>query len=194
MLYVETTSNPVRVERDVKDGAVVHCPGSWTFQVPNQSSESLIFLLMKRIIFGPNRAIGRCSLPLDWFPPNRVVREWFPMTATAGGETGAVKTMLLLDVHIAERKAKRFKAPFATLRIVPTWIRPVDEGTECPAPPQVIFVLQPGEMPPGAVPCPVQQSFGEGRNAAGLYDQEYYPSVGVTPLSGGSAPYGAEFM
>jgi hypothetical protein len=181
MLYGETTSNPMRVSHDVKHGHIARCVRPWRFSIPHQAGESLVFLFMRRIVFGPNRLLGRCTLPLDWFPPNQVVREWFPMTDTYAPGTAPVKTMLLLDVHIDELKAGKFKAPFATLRIVPTWVRPADEGTECPAPPQVIFVL-----PPGAVQFPAaQESRGSSwaaPQAAGSSGQAFYPSVGVTPL------------
>jgi hypothetical protein len=118
---------------------------------------------------------------------NRVVREWFPMTDSAGPESGPVKTMLLLDVHIDDRKAGKFKAAFATLRIVPTWVRPPDDDAECPAPPQMIFVLQ-EPLPPTAFPIAPQPGGWAVPHTSGLYDQAFYPSVDVTALSRGAMP------
>jgi hypothetical protein len=141
LLYSETNSNPTLLERQITSGRVFHFSTPWVFTIPRQITESVSFLLMKRIIFGPNRLIGRCTLPLDWFPTNHVVREWFPMTNGYGPDGAPTKAMLLLDVHVDARGAQPFRAAFSNLRVIPTWTRPLDDRTECPAPPQVIFVV-----------------------------------------------------
>jgi hypothetical protein len=114
---------------------------SWNFTVQHQHNENIILTLTKRIIFGPNRVLSRCSLPLEWFPTNCVVREWFPMTAGSSDGYSATKTMIRLDIHVNDRRAGKFKAAFANLRVIPNWPRPLDAHVNPPAPPQVVFVV-----------------------------------------------------
>jgi hypothetical protein len=115
--------------------------------------------------------------------------------------------MLLLDVHVDARRAGRFKAAFSNLRVVPTWPRPVDDRTECPAPPQVIFVVPEtdgrdatryapvatiqyptAEMLAGRPPAPEYHTTQPGWSSV-AYGQQglpYYPSVGITAVRGPS--------
>jgi hypothetical protein len=201
-LFADASCDAARHLRKVKKQHVLQCTAPWTFKVPHQANEQINMLLMKRIVFGPNRAIGRCVLPLDWFPTNRVVREWFPMTFDASAPTD-VTTWLLLDVHVEDRKIPKFQAAFANLRIIPTWPRPVDSNVECIAPPQVVFVLPQqtadGEMqyaPVAVAQYPSPEVFQTAGVSGQTYDStaawlpvpgEYsYPSVRLTLGSGGS--------
>jgi hypothetical protein len=157
-------------------------------------------LLMKRIAFGPNRMVGRCGLPLDWFPTNRIVREWFPMTLQACSPFGEIKTWVLLDVHVEDRKVPKFKTAFANLRVIPNWRRPADADAECVAPPQVVFVI-PQHGDGGVVwyrtVGTAQYASPELVQGAGNPTQEmnctlgqpeyYYPSVGVISHSEGGS-------
>ncbi|KAK8896123.1 hypothetical protein M9Y10_014016 [Tritrichomonas musculus] len=85
--------------------------------------------------------LGRVVLPLDWFPTNHVVREWFPISKKA---RGVCDTMILLDVHVDSRNVQPFMAPFATLKVVPSWQRPtLCENSEIVVNPPVIYVISP---------------------------------------------------
>jgi hypothetical protein len=140
-LYAETTSSPTRERRNVKGNAVLTGSASWTMTVPRQTNEQIGLMLTKRIIFGSNRVIGRCVLPLEWFPTNHVLREWFPMTADGSMTCPNPKAHVLLDVHVEHRGVGKFRAAFSTLRVIPSWSKPANADVECPAPPQVVFVV-----------------------------------------------------
>jgi hypothetical protein len=196
MLYADCSSSPLREKRNVSKSGILYCKKSWTFKIPHQANEEINLFLMKRIIFSPNRAIGHCSLPLDWFPTNRVVRDWFPI-AKESGAAPEYKTWLLLDVHVEGRKVAKFKAAFSNLRVIPTWPRPVDPIVECPTPPQVVFVLPQsdpgGEIqytPVGCAQYPSLTMFQPGLNSSsGGWPSTpgssgcFYPSVDVLPLN-----------
>jgi hypothetical protein len=181
MLDGVTTSNLIPVSHDIDGPGLLRCKRIWQFAVARQDGECLTLLLVKRIVFAPNRALGRCSLPLDWFASDRLTREWFPLTNTDGG--AGLKAMLLLDVHIATAPVKPFSAPFSSLRVVPTWARPVEAYAECPAPPQLIFVVPHGMAPESSLRCPtvelVPRDGGWGQS-----NGAFYPSVEITGLAG----------
>jgi hypothetical protein len=113
--------------------------------------------------------------------------------------------MLCLDVHVDARGAGKFKAAFSNLRIVPTWAKPGNVRTECPAPPQVIFVVPQREgedviryapvatiqyptraMLAPANPFPVQRQQPQVQVQPQAHPESqtvFYPSVGITDLS-----------
>jgi hypothetical protein len=139
MIYSQMTSDPKRVKRDVNGSRLyLHCTKSMKFNVQPTPDNSISFWLVRHAYFGRGKTLGRCAIPLDWFPAERVVREWFPLLET---DTAFTKTTLLLDVHITHANAKPFSATFARLNCIPTWPRPVDEFVEFREP-QVIFVVQ----------------------------------------------------
>jgi hypothetical protein len=188
-LYAETTSNRSQVKRRLS-GPLLHSDGSWHFRVPRLTGESLSLLLMKRILFGSNRNVARLILPLEWFPTNRMVREWFQMTNLYGRDGAPEKATILLDVHPEAHGAAPFQAAFSNLRIIPTWPRPEESARECPAPPQVIFVVAEedrGEthyVAVGTMQYPTQQMLRGSMPPEQYYSQNYYPSVGIASLSG----------
>jgi hypothetical protein len=63
-----------------------------------------------------------------------MVREGDP----SGSDIGAT---LQIDVHVDTRRAEEFMVAFSNLRVIPTWPRPPDREIDCPAPPQVIYVV-----------------------------------------------------
>jgi hypothetical protein len=196
VLYADCSLSSSRQQRKVSKNGVLYCKQSWTFKIPYQGNGQLNLLLMKRIIFSSSHAIGRCSLPLEWFPTNHVVRDWFPMTLESGVPT-EYKTWLLLDVHVEDRKVAEFKAPFSNLRVIPTWIRPTNPNVECAAPPQIMLVL-PQSGPEGGIQyAPVARaqyqslsmfqpginSSAEGWSSPPGSVGYFYPSVDILPLN-----------
>lgn len=84
--------------------------------------------------------IGQVVLPLEWFPTNHMVREWFPIQKSGEFQGG----MILLDIHIDSRNVQPFMAPFAALRVFPCWERPTfSENSEIPVIPPVVYVMAP---------------------------------------------------
>jgi hypothetical protein len=55
--------------------------------------------------------------PLDWFPTNCVVREWFPMATDSSEGYSSAKTMIRLDIRVNDRRAGKFQAAFSNLRV-----------------------------------------------------------------------------
>jgi hypothetical protein len=148
----ETRSSKRPLESKVQGGTFLKAAGSWKFSIPSQTSEMLSIILTKRRIFSRNKVVGRCVLPLAWFPTNYVVREWFPMINDLDPPGTDATTMILLDVHVDTRRCRRFRAAFSNLRVIPTWHRPAGQFSECPAPPQVIYVIQEPNLAPGEPP------------------------------------------
>jgi hypothetical protein len=66
-----------------------------------------------------------------------------------------VGTFVILDVHLASNRVREFQASFAPLRVIPTWVRPVEQFTECPPPLQTIAVVNCPFAPPNADPARV---------------------------------------
>jgi hypothetical protein len=155
MIYSQLTSDPKRVKRDVRGGRLdLNCAKSMRFHITATPDNSINFWLVKHAYFGRSKTLGRCTIPLDWFPVERVVREWFPLIET---DTKFTKTTLLLDVHVASANARPFKATFARLNVIPTWPRPVDEFVEFREQ-QVIFVVQGQPEASQVVPEPFSSS------------------------------------
>jgi hypothetical protein len=183
-----TCKKPVRL--DVQGDALLTVESHWKFSISSQSAETLSLELRKRCLLRSDKLVGKCILPLAWFPTNHVVREWFPMTLENQTEGLDAKTMILLDVHVDAQGAKKFKAAFSNLRVIPTWMRPADQFSECPAPPQVIFVIQehgasqasgeqPRYVPVGSAQYPSVETLQSGGYIANVSSNEqgrqYYP-------------------
>jgi hypothetical protein len=133
----------------------LRCESCWTFSLPQPEDDELNLTLERRNLFSANETLASCSLPISWFPVDRVVRDWFPMTEASGRTEEAPRTMILLDVHLDSRKAKQFRAGFAPLKFIATWKRPINEFTECPAIAQILVVVpmpQGPQVPYGAPP------------------------------------------
>jgi hypothetical protein len=120
------------------------------------------------------------------------------MTLDASAQAD-VTTWVLLDVHVEDRRVTKFQAAFANLRVIPTWPRPADANAECPAPPQLVFVLeqrtpdgQTQYSPVGAAQYPSPQVFQTADIPGQSYDSgaawlpfpadASYPSVRLSPL------------
>jgi hypothetical protein len=151
-LSAETRTSKRPLESKVTGQTFLKASGHWKFSIPSQTSEALSIILTKRRIFSRNKVVGRCILPLSWFHTNYVVREWFPMVNDLDPPGSDPTTMILLDVHVDTKSCRRFRSAFSNLRVIPTWNRPNDQFSECPAPPQVIYVIQEPGTPPGQPP------------------------------------------
>jgi hypothetical protein len=151
-VFGESSSSKKELRSPVVGDRLLKCEGFWTFDLAERADESLTITLQKRNIFSPNKVVGTAIIPLEWFPPNKVVREWFPLVEDSQPQGTDSPNMILLDVHLDSKASKRFKSVYSHLRVIPTWHRPVDELAECPAPPQVIYVIQDGFTPGNANP------------------------------------------
>jgi hypothetical protein len=149
LLFFESRSTPKAFRGDVRGEGFLQCDGTWKFHVLNQSSEFLAISLKRRHFFTADDAVAKCTLPLTWFPTNCMVREWFPMVRENDPSSTDIRAMIHLEVHVETRGAEPFMVAFSNLRVVPTWPRPNDPGEECPAPPQVVYVVAENPTEPG---------------------------------------------
>ena len=132
------------------------CSETWLLQFPdpeaveNTSQElagqSFHITLRKRRVFRKNETLAYVTLPLCWFPQNKVVREWFPM------RTKLASAMILLDVHADTKGVQPFEAPFAQLTVLPAWSRPIDRYAPYQPPPVVIVVSNEAPAPVTTAP------------------------------------------
>jgi hypothetical protein len=141
LLLFETRGSQKPKLGKVSGDSFLNCDGTWTFTIGNQTNEFLSVTLQRRHFFTANDAIAKCVLPLSWFPTNRMVREWFPMVRDSDASGADIRATIQIDVHVDTRAADPFMVAFSNLRVIPTWPRPPDHDTECPAPPQVIYVV-----------------------------------------------------
>jgi hypothetical protein len=66
--------------------------------------------------------VARGSLPLEWFPSDQVVEDWFPLKTIPEYPNGL---MVLIQIHIVKRFAlPPFSAPPGRLLVLPAWDRP----------------------------------------------------------------------
>ena len=127
------------------------CSETWLLQFPdpeaveNASQElagqNIQITLRKRRILRKNEILAYVTLPLCWFPQNKVVREWFPMRAKLAS------AMILLDVHVDTKGGQPFEAPFSQLTVLPAWNRPIDRYAPYQPPPVVIVVSNEAPAP-----------------------------------------------
>lgn len=110
----------------------------WFLSTNDQAIDSLAITLEKRCVLSKNKELAKCVMPLDWFPTNKIVRDWFPLQRTSG-KSESITTYILMDIHLENRKVSRFSVPFSNMRIIPSWNRP-KANTVVLAPPQVILV------------------------------------------------------
>jgi hypothetical protein len=165
MIAIGLGSSGKEVRRDVTARLFLRCEDPWKFSVSRHSGETFTMRLVKRHIFSRNRSIGGCTIPLEWFPMNRAVRDWFPITDGEYVDNENPHNIVLLDVHVASRKARPFSGRYARLQIFPTWKRPIDRDVECPEVPPLILVVreeQPAQegsryLTVGIIPSPSAQ-------------------------------------
>lgn len=105
-----------------KTGNLLICEKFISFNLDSQLNSSIHMEFKRHRFLISDDFIGHIDLPLNWFPSNHIVREWFPIKKNRGGKNGG---MLLLDVHVDCRGADPFMAPFAPLKVQPTWKRPM---------------------------------------------------------------------
>lgn len=109
-----------------------------TLLIRRQKNNFLSIDLKRFNLIGKNDLIGQLVLPLEWFPTNHIVREWFPIQKTGQFQGG----MILLDIHVDSRNALPFMAPFAALRVYPCWKRPtLGENCEIPIVPPIVYLI-----------------------------------------------------
>jgi hypothetical protein len=65
--------------------------------------------------------LARLVLPLEWFPPDKVVSYVYPMITRRAQETAP---MIALDIHISSGATRPFIAPEGQMRVVPAWEAP----------------------------------------------------------------------
>lgn len=137
-LVSAATSNITPKKSKVKGDTIKKCNYVWTYDIASQFEANLIVKMERSRMIIKDEEVAKLIVPLQWFPTNRVVRDWFPMKASDQTHKDA---FILLDVHIDDRKCEKFMAAYSTLRIFPCWNRPQDPECECPAPPQIVYVI-----------------------------------------------------
>lgn len=115
-----------------------------TFDLATQNNMFLYLEIKRHRVIVSDDLIGKLTLPLEWFPTNHVVREWFPFKQASKKNKSV---MILLDIHVDARKVPPFMAPFATLRVLPCWKRPTQtENVDFPVHPPMVYVLSSAEQ------------------------------------------------
>jgi hypothetical protein len=207
VLAAQISSVPDWRRQRVAGKSFRRCDATWKFHINDHHNEQFVLVLERRKIFSRNDELAACSLPLNWFPVDRVVRDWFPMieTGTPLAPDGSSRTMVLLDVHLDSRNVKEFHASFGALRVIATWPRPCEEFIEC-APPKQIFIVvnHPSEIamhreraapgtpvpvgyavPPLGPPTVIRESVPSGYPPSGVYGA---PGEAYAPPSGFGYP------
>lgn len=166
------------------------CSKSICLDVDNHSQNQLYVQLKRHRMIISDDDIGKVVIPLKWFPRRKVVREWFPLTSAGKlrktlmdnindmqnssqnkniaqnnaelpeYNDGSENLMLLLDVHIAKKKDKPFNAPFSSMRVLPSWKKPLLlQGSEFPPVPPIAYIV--GRNPDSTKDdtIPVHQSY-----------------------------------
>ena len=84
-----------------------------------QTAEKAVFevTLMESNVFS-KVDIARVTLPLNWFPKDCVVTQWFPLKSIKQG-TGDL--LVLFEVHICYDGSKEFQAAPGNLLVKPCW-------------------------------------------------------------------------
>lgn len=141
------------------------CSKSISLDVDNQLQSQLCIQLKRHRMLISDDDVGKVVIPLKWFPRRKVVREWFPLTSAGklkktlmdnihdlqgNPQTrdvqpeindGSEKLMLLLDIHIAKNKEKAFDAPFSSMRVLPSWKKPLLlQNSEFPPIPPISYI------------------------------------------------------
>lgn len=124
-------------------------PKVWSLTTTDQAIDSLSISMEKRCVLSKNKEVAKCVIPLDWFPANRIVRDWFPLQQIRNNENSDISTQVLLEIHLENRGASKFSAPFANMRVIPTWQRP-DRAFNAISAPQSISVT-PVQLPNGSI-------------------------------------------
>lgn len=111
-----------------KSGKILICEKPIAFNIESQLNNTIYMNFKRHRFIISDDLIGEVVLPLNWFPSNHIVREWFPIVTKNNGHSGG---MVLLDIHVDCRGADPFMAPFAHLNIRPTWRNPeLNENAE----------------------------------------------------------------
>jgi hypothetical protein len=142
MLFTQTRSAKRPIWHPIKGGRFLQVHETWRFVIAGERSEELTLVLKRRCLLGGNKVIGGCSLPLDRFPADQVVREWFAMSRPEQMDPEVAKTMILLEVHVNRRGVKRFGTAHANLRVLRLWERRHDSLWSCLAHPQTVYAVQ----------------------------------------------------
>jgi hypothetical protein len=114
---------------------LMRCRDSWNLTVRHPGDDRLTVFLRRRRFFSPNETLASSIIPIGWFPVDRVVRDWFPLTPSRH------PAWLLLDSHLDSRHVRPFGASFTRMLWLATWERPNDEFAECPALPHTVVVV-----------------------------------------------------
>jgi hypothetical protein len=185
MVTVESESTQKQIRHAVTGRRLLRCDATWKFKLRAQPNGDIRIALTKRRVIGSDKEIGKCSLPLDWFPINQIVRDWFPLHEEKNEPEGQdARHWLLIDVHVNCRGNRQFSTSFSPLKVLSTWTRPPEPYAECPVPSTMVVVIQP-EDPTGNQPprCPPIERMVE-PGVPGPYsavDPPFYPSEQAMP-------------
>ena len=132
LILVFNMSNQIRKLKLIKKPEMSNytCEKPIIYSSSNQKDTVLSIEFKRQKVFKQDEPLGKLVIPLNWFPSNHIVREWFPFRAASGNPNAPTYSKdlssgyVLLDVHINYRNALPFMAPFAPLRVLPCWEKP----------------------------------------------------------------------
>jgi hypothetical protein len=147
--------------RLLPDGANLECRTTWALEYGSTTS-SICFVLLA-VPQGSPIEVARVTLPIDWFPPNTVVKATFPMRLR--NRLLASEIAITLDIHRSEDGRPPFCAEPGPLLVKlvgdaeppgPNSLQPPPgyRSQNQPIPDAIPQNQRPGQVPPG-YPWPV---------------------------------------
>ena len=95
-----------------------------TILLPNDFNKFKIeFSLLETFLFQSDSIYGSVTIPLEWFPINKVIKEWFPIEPISPQD---LTLNILIEVHITTYGHSAFNATSGNLLIIPLW-KPFDD-------------------------------------------------------------------
>ena len=131
------------------------------FRFECQTFEKTIFevILNETAVFSKTE-IARVSLPLNWFPINKIVEYWFPLKPI---KLGTLDLFVFMEIHLSDNLDSEFEAPPGKLLVKPCWSIPkipIGFGSTNPMP----FVNLPSFSPPQQLNIQFNQSNNNNQN------------------------------
>jgi hypothetical protein len=181
MVTVEPESTQVQIRHPVRGRQLLRCDAVWKFKLRAHSNGDIKITLTKRRFLGSDKEIGKCSLPLKWFPLNRIVRDWFPLHEDNEADGRDPRHWILIDVHVDCRKNRQFRTSFSPLKVLLTWTGPPEPYIECPMPSTMFVVV--GGSDPTAIHPPADRLAEPGVPGSHYpVNPPSYPSVPAMPF------------
>lgn len=113
----------------------ITCHKVFTFQIPIPDKTTLEISIVIPKLFGKFEEYAKLELPIQWFPPNSIVRGWYPAKLMDPRKArmvsnGSIKVEI--ELHRNDEGRVPFDAPYAQLLVQPDskLHNPADEATQ----------------------------------------------------------------